>query len=518
MIQIKISPFDQFFIKVLDLKKQGKLIFKRSKSPSKLQKKQLLKLLKKASNTIIGLDYNFLDLMFKSNPIQEFQNSIPIMDYSSMYQKYWSRQLKGETNVSWPGKTKYYALSSGTSEAASKYIPVTRDMLKSIKKASVRQLLTITKYDHLPPEFYKKGALMIGGSTHLNFNGNYYEGDLSGITAAKIPFWFQHFYKPGKKISKLHDWDLKLKEMVSNAPNWDIAAIVGVPAWVQILIEKIIEEYKLNNIHELWPNLTFYVHSGVSIAPYQKSFEKLLGKPIYFRESYLASEGYIAFANDPQSDEMSLILNNGIFFEFVEFNDDNFDDDGNIRNNARSLWIDEVEENVNYAILLTTNAGAWRYLIGDTIIFINKNLSQIRITGRTKQYLSIVGEHLSIDNMSRAIELCQSDLKITINEFTLHAEKNGTRFAHHWYIACNQSIDSKVVAHCLDQHLSVLNDDYRVERLEAISEVKLDILPENAFMEFMKLKNKLGGAHKFPRVLKGDRIDEWVNFVQSYKS
>ncbi len=497
----------------LELKGKAKEIAEKRKRPITKQKFQLKKLLLRAQFTQIGKDYNFAEMLTGKDSLMQFQERVPIFDYQSMYRKYWYRQLHGEMGITWPGKTKYFALSSGTSEGASKYIPVTRAMLTSIKRASLRQILSITKYD-IPKNFLKTGMLAIGGSTHLNYNGRYFEGDLSGITAKGIPFWFQHFYKPGKAISQERDWNQKLKEMVDAAPSWDIGIIVGVPAWVQILLEKIIARYQLNTIHDIWPNLMFYVHSGVSIAPYKKRFNELFGKPVYFKESYLASEGYIAFAGDKDSPNMRLLLNNSIFFEFVPFTESNFDQNGNIMPQATALAIDKVENNVEYAILLTTNAGAYRYLIGDTIKFINKDMAEIIITGRTKHFLSVVGEHLSLDNMSRAIELLQKELNCDINEFTVFAQKEGSLFSHHWYLGIDKNIDPKQAAHLIDTYLSTLNDDYRVERLEALKNVYVDVVPEQKFIDYMATKGKLGGANKFPRVLRGSQIEEWEAFVK----
>lgn len=478
----------------------------------KEQRRVLRKLLLRAQFTQIADDYHFMKILNSDDFVEEFQKRLPAFDYQSIYKKYWYRLLNGDQFVTWPGKVKYFALSSGTSEAASKYIPVTYNMLKSIQKASIRQMVTMVNYN-FPLEFYNKGMLMIGGSTHLNYNGKYYEGDLSGITAKKIPFWFQHWYKPGKDISGTNDWNKKLEEIVSAAPNWDIGIIVGVPAWVQIIIEKIIEKYNLKTIHDLWPNLNIYVHSGVSIKPYMKTFEKLFGKDIYYIESYLASEGYVAYKTRPEAKGMEMITDNGVFYEFVPFNTANFDDEGNISPQAKAVWLKDVEENVEYAILMSTNAGAWRYLIGDTIIFTNKQRAEIQITGRTKHYLSVCGEHLSLDNLSRAVEILQIELDIEVCEFTILAEPWENLFGHRWYIGTNQEIDSIRASKILDDALSVLNDDYRVERLEAIKNVAVEVLPCDMFYKFMESKGKLGSANKFPRVLKGDRISEWKNFL-----
>ncbi|MEE4261015.1 MAG: GH3 auxin-responsive promoter family protein [Bacteroidales bacterium] len=483
-------------------------------SPVKAQKKQLAKLMRKAQFTAFGEHYKFHKILTSSNIEKAFKETVPVHDYKSIYKRWWYRSLNGEAYVTWPGKVKYFALSSGTSESSSKYIPVTSEMLRAIKTASLRQLVSMVKYD-FPLGFYEKGILMIGGSTHLQYNGRYYEGDLSGITAGNIPFWFQHFYKPGRKISRAADWGTKLDEMVRKAPEWDIGIIVGVPAWVQILMERIIEEHQVKTIHDVWPNLKVYVHSGVSFKPYMKSFEKLVEKTLIYNESYLASEGYIAFQNNPNSVGMELVLDNGIYYEFVPFNDHNFDEDGNLRENLTVLSISEIEEDVDYALLLTTNAGAWRYLIGDVVKFINKSRCELVITGRTKHYISICGEHLSVDNMNRAIELLEEDLNVGIKEFTLMGIRHDNMFAHKWYLGTNDPLDPKVAAKKLDAFLSNLNDDYRVERLEAIRDVIVEVLPTKVFYEYMKLKGKEGSANKFPRVLKNSRITEWEDFLKS---
>jgi hypothetical protein len=490
---------------------------KKRLDPVKAQEKELKKLLKKAANTAFGKYYNFEEILKSDNILKNYKENVPIFDYNSMYKNWWFRALNGEEFVTWPGKVKYFALSSGTSEASSKFIPITSNMLRSIKKASIQQILAATKYD-FPLDFYDKGFLMIGGSTHLQYNGTYYSGDLSGITAAQLPFWFEYFYKPGRKISKTTDWNTKLDEMVKKAPSWDIGVLVGVPSWVQILLERIIKEYNLNTIHGLWPSLSAYVHSGVAFAPYEKSFEKLFGKPVVYSESYLASEGYIAYQVDLNKRIMQLIVDNGIYYEFVPFNENNFDEDGNIKQNCTSLNITEVEENVDYAILLSTNAGSWRYLIGDVIKFVNKEKCEITISGRTKQFLSLVGEHLSQDNMNQAVNNIANELKVDINEFTVAGFREEKTFAHHWYLACDSEIDKELAIKKIDEHLKVLNDDYRVEREEALSHLYIDILPTHVFYDFMQKTGKIGGATKFPRVLKGKRYEDWKQFITSLNS
>jgi hypothetical protein len=489
-------------------------------SPFDLQKKELKELLIAANQTEFGKYHNFPDLLktFRRNHkdfYYAFTENVPIYSYNKIYADWWKLALKGVKNICWPGRVKYFALSSGTSEASSKHIPVTKDMTKAIQKTSIRQILTLSRYD-LPDDFFTSGILMLGGSTHLNKIGNYFEGDLSGIQAAKLPFWFQHFYKPGKRIAKTRNWDEKLDEITRQASEWDIGIIVGVPAWLQILMEKIIAHYKVSHIHEIWPNLRVYVHGGVSFDPYRKGFEKLLGKPIHYIETYLASEGFIAFQAYPNRKSMRLVLNNGSFYEFVPFEDKNFDAQGEIRPDAETIMIDEVEEGKDYALLLSSCAGAWRYLIGDVIRFVSLEESEIIITGRTKHFLSLCGEHLSVDNMNKAIELVSNDLNIDIPEFTVAGIPHDTLFAHHWFVGTDDAVDKNLLREKLDQHLKVLNDDYAVERSAALKEVHVDVLPVHTFYDWMQAKGKVGGQNKFPRVMKNNQLNDWRSFIENH--
>lgn len=483
---------------------------------TKAQRKVLTKLLKKAQHTAFGEHYKFSELLKEDDLITSFINNIPVFDYNSMFKKWWYRCINGEAYVSWPGRVKYFALTSGTSEASSKQIPVTSDMIKAIRKVSIRQLVSMARYD-FPQEFYQKGILMIGGSTHLNFNGTYYEGDLSGISTGNLPFWFQHFYKPGKRISKERDWQTKLDEIIKKAKDWDIGVVVGVPAWIQIILEKIISHYDLKNIHEIWPNFAVYAHSGVAIDPYINSLEKLFGKKVLFSESYLASEGYIAYQVNYEERSMRLVLDNGLFYEFVPFNDENFDSEGNIKKKSSTVWIQDVEENKEYALLITSCSGAYRYMIGDTIKFTDKAKSEIAITGRTKQFLSICGEHLSQENMNRAIKMLQDEMGVEIIEFTVAGMRHDSMFAHQWYLGTDDALDPLIAKEKIDNYLCTLNDDYRVERLEAIKDIFVDVLPINTFYDYMKQEGKSGGAHKFPRVLKKENLRKWEKYLSENK-
>jgi hypothetical protein len=279
-------------------------------------------------------------------------------------------------------------------------------------------------------------------------------------------------------------------------------------------MEMIVEHYKVNTIHDIWPNLGFFVHGGVSFEPYKKGFEKLLGKPIVYIENYLSSEGFIAYKDKENAKGMKLVLDNNIFMEFVPFDNKNFDADGKMTDTPEVLMIHEVEEGKDYALLMSTNSGAWRYLLGDTLRFVDVERKEVVITGRTKHFLSLVGEHLSVENMNRAVQLVSEEFNISIPEFAVVGFPYQGFFAHKWYIACDDEVDVNLLIRKIDQHLCQLNDDYAVERTSALKEVFIEKLPEDTFMKFMESKGKLGSQHKFPRVLKGKMLEDWNAFLK----
>ena len=484
--------------------------------PRRQQIRVLKKLLKKARFTEFGQQYRFDEILLSRHPAKKFQELTPAHDYNKIYNEWWKKTLEGIPDVTWPGKIKYYALSSGTSEAASKYIPITKEILRSNTINYVRQFVSMLSFENLNRKAITRGFLMLGGATDLKKGkAGWYEGDLSGILAKKRPFWFQTFYKPGGRIAAITDWNQKLHEIVEHAREWDIGYIVGVPAWCQMCMEMVIEHYKVKNIHEIWPNLGFFVHGGVAFEPYKKGFEKLLGKPIVYIENYLSSEGFVGYKTREHAKGMQLILNNNIFFEFVPFDDKNFDSGGNMVSMPDAKMIHEVEEGKEYALLMSTNAGAWRYLLGDTLKFVDLERSEVMITGRTKHFLSLTGEHLSVENMNKAIELVSNEFNISIPEYTVAGIPHESFFAHKWFIACNDPCDTEAICKRIDQHLRKLNDDYATERDSALKEVFLEKLPEEKFMEFMVLKGKLGNQHKFPRVMKGKILEDWNRFLQT---
>lgn len=486
-------------------------------SAKNYQEQVLKRLLTKAMFTEFGKQYKFTDILARPDWIEHFKNNVPYHDYNSMYSQWWHKCQEGESDICWPGKVKYFALSSGTSESASKHIPVTRDMLRHIRKVGIKQLYSMVNFP-IPSRSFEKGILMLSGTTNLFDRGSYYEGDMSGISAKNIPRWFRYFYKPESNISYSANWEQRIELIVEKAPNWDVSTVCGVPAWVQILFEKIIQTYQLNHIHEIWPNLTGYIHGGVSIEPYRNSFKKLLGKPISFIETYMASEGSFGFQTNPHAKGMKLVVNEGIFFEFIPFNEDNFDPEGNLKPDARAYMIHEVVEKVNYAIVLSTSAGAWRYLLGDVVCFTDTLENEIRVVGRTKHFLSLCGEHMSVENMNKAIQTASQNLNIQINEYTVTGFSYQNRFAHKWYIGTDSpEANEEEIRDIIDKTLCEINDDYAVERTSALKEVFVEVLPNTFFIEYMRRQGKEGAMNKFPRVLKNGMLDHWQSFLQSKK-
>lgn len=496
-----------------------KSLNRRTASPRIYQLHTLRSLLERGQYTAFGKHYGFDKILAEQvDYLRAFRATVPVYTYNEMFSQWWYRAQQGEENVSWPGKIKYFALSSGTSESASKHIPVTQDMIKSIKKVGFKQLYSMANFP-IPPATFQKGILMLGGTTSLFEKGEYYEGDMSGISAKNMPRWMSNlFYKPGQKISSRPNWEERIELIVQNARAWDVGTICGVPAWVQIVLEQIIRYYNAKTIHDIWPNLAIYIHGGVAFDPYRDSFKRLLGKDITYIETYMASEGSFGFQMKPGISGIRLVLNAGIFFEFVPFNAMNFDEDGNPKPTVESYMIHEVNEDTEYAVMLSTCAGAWRYIIGDVVRFTNARDGEIAIIGRTKQFLSLCGEHLSIDNMNKAIDTVAKECNLAIREFTVAGMPYDNLFAHHWYIGCDDAnADSVQIKRILDRVLSEINDDYQVERTSALKEVFVTVVPANRFYDYMRSKGKEGAMNKFPRVLKGAQLQDWQLFLQNCK-
>jgi hypothetical protein len=495
------------------IKKTTEISFKRNFHKGKEYYHQvitLVKLLEKARKTQFGRVYKFADVLVEDEVVDAFQKNVPITEYNEFYEKWLVGCIEGKKNIIWPGRIRHYALSSGTTGSPSKRIPITVSMIRSFQKTSLKQLTTLHQLD-LPEEFFVASMLAVGGSTKLANCETHIEGDLSGILKKYTSPVVAPFAKPGDKIARLKKWDEKLELMIEKAPEWNIGIMAGVPSWCIMLLEKIVERYDLESIHDIWPNFRVYVHGGVFMKPYMNRFNKVIGKEVVTLDTYLASEGYFGYQVSPERKGMELLLNSGIFFEFVPFNSDYFEDDGSLRNRHEAFTLNEVEEGVDYALVITTNAGLWRYLIGDLVRFVDRERHEVIITGRIKQFLSLVGEHLSLDNINNAINIVADRRKIEISEFCIYAEEKELR--HRWYIGVDVEVNKEDLMAEIDREICLANDDYAAVRKYSLKQPIIDLVPTHKFYDFLNQIGKSGSQNKFPRVLNSNQIEKWLSFI-----
>ncbi|WP_134090526.1 GH3 auxin-responsive promoter family protein [Olivibacter sp. XZL3] len=470
-------------------------------NPVRQQHKVLSELLETAKFTAFGRKFQFEAILKSGDIVQSFQELLPIYDYDGIYADWWHYLLEGHQNITWPGGQAYFALSSGTT-SKSKYIPVTDDMLEAIKRAGIQQILSLKNFD-LPASFFQKQIFMLGSSTNLIKKGDHLEGEISGISAGNIPFWFKQFYKPGSEIAAIDDWHLKIKRIAENARQWDIGSITGIPSWTELMLKEILGYHEVETIHDIWPNLSVYTSGGVAFEPYRMSFEKLLKRPLVYIDTYLASEGYLATQKRPDAEGMALIVDNGVFFEFVPFTESNMTEEGAVRQEAEVLTLEDVKEGENYVLLISTVAGAWRYMIGDTVIITDKDRAEIKISGRVKHYLNVIGEQLSVDQMDQAIQRIEKEYGIEIKEYVVTAHVGvGADYTNRWLIGTDKDLDTAGLAKRLDEHLKELNKNYEVARNKALKSVEVRTVPVNHFYRWAETTKKAGGQVKIPRVMK----------------
>jgi hypothetical protein len=481
--------------------------------PAKAQQDVLQNLLTKARLTAFGKKHNFTNILSSDNIIKAFQQEVPIHDYDKMHDDWWHYLLEGHQNVTWPGGQRYFALSSGTT-SNSKAIPVTDDMLDSIRKSGIQQVTSLKNFD-LPSDFFEKQIMMLGSSVSLIQKDDHEEGEISGISAANIPAWFRTYYKPGVEIAAISNWDEKVHRIAQEAPKWDIGSLSGIPSWIEMMLKEVISHNRLNTIHDIWPNLQVYTSGGVAFEPYRKSFENLLARPLTYIDTYLASEGYLATQKRPDTSSMALILDNGIFFEFVPFTDDNMDEEGRVKQEATVLSLEEAEENVDYVLLISTVSGTWRYMIGDTVMITDKQRSEIKITGRTKHFLNVVGEQLSVFQMNQAMQKMQQQFDIEIKEFVVSAIRKNGEYINKWFIGSDRIVDGEQMAASLDQELGALNKNYKVARTKSLKGLEAEVIPVENFYRWSEDYKKLGGQTKIPRVMKEEDFLEFQDYVKS---
>jgi hypothetical protein len=483
--------------------------------PVAAQEDQLRTLLSTAKDTSFGKFYNFSGLLEAEDVRAAYAKTVPLHDYNQMNERWWKQQRK-YPDITWPGQPEYYALSSGTTGKKSKRIPVTSEMLECTQRVGRAQAESLANFD-LPAALFEKDILMLTSSADLDENDGVLEGEISGINVSNLPSFMEGYYKPGIEIAKIPDWDTRVQRIAEEAPNWDVAALAGIPSWMVMMLRKVIEVNKLDSIHDIWPNLAVYTTGGVAFEPYRKSFESLLDHPIIIMDTYLASEGFYAFNARPDTMSMQLALDHGLYFEFVPHDADGFDATGTILDKPKVIDFREVIENKDYALIVSSPAGAWRYMIGDTIKFTDKEKMEILITGRTKYWLNVVGSQLSEEKLNAAIAALNKETGAEVKEFTVGAmpTEDGKDYYHQWVLGLeNGKLDEATAIKILDEHLQSANNNYKVARRKALKGVKVKLAKANELYGFLERKKKKGGQVKFPKVMTGEQLRELLDWLK----
>lgn len=482
-------------------------------TPEVNQEKQLKQLLKKARDTAFGKYYGFSEILKSDNIIKAFQAEVPLFNYDQMNQGWWQKQQQ-HADITWPGKPDFFALSSGTTGKSSKRIPITNDFLQSMKDVGTSMLRCVPDFE-FDEELFESEILMLSSSANLSKNEKgHLEGEISGINVSNFPGWYDVFYRPGHEIASVSDWDERVQRIAEEAPNWNVGAIAGIPSWVLLMLQKVIEHNKLNNIHEIWPNLTVYASGGVAFETYRKDFEAISGKPITIMDTYLASEGFFAYTGRPGTMDMKMALSHGYFYEFIPFDERGVDDHGNIIDHPEIHTIGEVETDTEYVLIVSTCAGAWRYQIGDVIKFTNLNPHEIKITGRTKFFLNVVGSQLSEEKMDAAILEVTEAIGKSVNEYAVGALKNEEdEYVHQWVIVSDDTLDDEGFAAQLDEALKEANKNYGVARSKALKGIRVRSIDKSLYHKFLEAGKKKGGQVKTPKVMPEEKMKEFLDFI-----
>ena len=482
--------------------------------PMDQQKAQLQYLLDEAKDTSFGKYHGFSNILESEDVIASFRSNVPILDYEEMNQKWWGQQQKFP-DITWPGKPDFFALSSGTTGKESKRIPITSSFLQSMRDVGTSFIRSLPNFD-FPDELFESEVLMLSSSANLSKNENdHLEGEVSGINVSNFPGWYDLFYRPGKKIASIDNWDDRVEAIAKEAPEWNIGAIAGIPSWVLLLLKKIIEYHDLETIHDIWPNLTVFASGGVAFETYREDFEKVTREPLVILDTYLASEGFFAYTAKPGSMDMRLALNHGYFYEFIPFDERGVDEMGNILDDPEILTIDQVEKDVDYVLIVSTCSGAWRYVIGDTIRFKNLDPHEILISGRTKFFLNVVGSQLSEDKLDTAILDVSDTLAITINEYSVSAIKNDEgEYIHQWVVVSeNDEVDKDQLRNELDESLKEANKNYKVARSKALKDIAVRVINKDKYYSFLERNKKKGGQVKTPKVMPADEMHELLDYL-----
>ncbi len=479
-----------------------------------LQESELEELLNKAKDTSFGKYYGFNQILESDDIIGTFKQTVPIFEYAGMHERWWRQQQKFP-DITWPGSPDFFAKSSGTTGKSSKRIPITSDFLSSMKSVGRSMIQRLANFD-LPESVFESEILMLSSSADLEENKEgFLEGEISGINVSNFPNWYDTFYRPGKEIAAIDDWDERIQRIAEEAPNWDIGAIAGIPSWVLLMLKKVVEYNELETIHDIWPNLKIYSSGGVAFETYRKDFEAICKEPLIIMDTYLASEGFVAFNSRPNTTTMELAVSHGYFFEFIPFDERGVDETGQILDNPLSLSIDEVERDQEYVLVLSTCAGAWRYVIGDVIKFERLDPPEIKITGRTKFFLNVVGSQLSEEKLDAAILKLSEKHGLSINEYMVGAVKNESgEYIHQWVIVSNDRPDSQNLVDDLDNFLQEANKNYGVARSKALKGVELEVIDKDTYSKYLEKTKKKGGQVKTPKVMGEEKMKELIEIIR----
>ena len=461
------------------------------KNPITTQNRVLDYLVTKSKGTCFGIEHKFKNIKSYS----DFKNVIPIRSYEELF-PYIDRVRFGEKNVLWPGKVKWLAKSSGTTNDSSKYIPISVDSLYDCHYKGGKDMLSLYCNNFPSSNMFNGKGLMLGGS--LQNNSNNIEGDLSAIIISNFPFWVNIHRSPDLKTALLKEWEKKLDLIVNQVLNENITNITGVCSWVLLLLHKIIERSGANNIIEVWPNLELYMHGGVNFGPYEDQFRNLIPfEKMNYLEGYNASEGFFGIQDQKNEKDLLLMLDYGIFYEFIVLGDFN-------KGDKKTISLIDVVLNETYVMIISTNAGLWRYIIGDTIRFTSLNPYRIKIVGRTKSFINAVGEELMVENVEEALRLTSKKHLCMISDYIVAPffVNKGVVF-HKWIIEFSKYPDSlDEFRSDLDNNLKLLNSDYSSKRSKDL----ILLLPEiiigqsGLFYKWLKMNNRLGGQYKVPRL------------------
>ncbi len=465
--------------------------------PVEIQDETFKYLIESAKDTEWGKMYDYASVL--KSGIQKYKDNVPVSDYDGM-KPFIERMIKGERNILWGTDIKWFAKSSGTTSDKSKYIPISEESLNNCHFKGGKDVLTVYHSSFPCIDVLKGKSLVIGGSQQVNvLNDQVFCGDLSAVLMSNMPFWAGLLRTPDLSIALMSEWEEKLKRMAEATITENVTSIAGVPSWTLVLIKKIFEMTGKTNLMDVWPNLEVFIHGGVSFVPYREQYKKVIQSDrMNYLETYNASEGFFSFQDDPKTDDMLLMMDYGIFYEFIPMEYVG-------QSHPKTLTLDEVEIGKNYAIVISTNGGLWRYVIGDTVVFTSKYPFKIKISGRTKHFINAFGEEVIIDNAEKALKTACEQTGAEIREFTAAPIYMGEnqKGGHQWLIEFAKPPDNlQHFAEVLDTTLKSVNSDYEAKRYKNLS---LDFplvqaAHEGVFYQWLKERGKLGGQHKVPRL------------------